>query len=51
MYVLLVRRNTSSQAITGGSGGAGGAAGKAAQLNGNTLTWEDGCSNVQGAVS
>tara|TARA_Y100000361_G_scaffold150337_1_gene165872 strand:+ start:73 stop:966 length:894 start_codon:yes stop_codon:yes gene_type:complete len=34
-----------------GSGGSGGAAGKAVNLNSNTLTWEDGCSNIQGAVS
>ena len=35
----------------GGQGGTGGAAGKAVNLNSNTLTWEDGCSNIQGAVS
>ena len=34
-----------------GSGGTGGAAGKAINLGGNSLTWEDGNSNVQGAVS
>ena len=35
----------------GGAGGTGGAAGKAINLGGNSLTWEDGNSNVQGAVS
>jgi len=33
------------------SGGSGGAAGKGINLNGNQVTWEDGQSNVQGAVS
>ena len=33
------------------SGGGGGAAGKGINLNGNQVTWEDGQSNVQGAVS
>ena len=33
------------------SGGGGGAAGKAINLNSNQVTWEDGQSNVQGAVS
>ena len=36
---------------TGGAGGAGGAAGKGINLNGNSITWEDGQGNVQGAVS
>lgn len=44
-------RNSSGVIITGGSGGTGGASGKAVNLNGNTLTWEDGNTNVQGAVS
>ena len=30
---------------------AGGAAGKAVNLNGNSITWEDGSGNTQGAVS
>jgi hypothetical protein len=34
-----------------GSGGAGGAAGKAINLNGNSVTYEDGSSNIDGAVS
>jgi len=33
------------------AGGAGGAAGKAINLNGNSVTYEDGSGNVQGAVS
>ena len=33
------------------SGWSGGAAGKGINLNGNQVTWEDGQSNVQGAVS
>jgi len=44
-------RNSSGLSVTGGAGGAGGAAGKAINLNGNALTWEDGNTNVQGAVS
>ena len=35
----------------GNSGASGGAAGKAINLNSNQVTWEDGQSNVQGAVS
>ena len=35
----------------GGAGGAGGAAGKAINLNGNSVTYEDGSSNIDGAVS
>ena len=34
-----------------GAGGAGGAAGKAINLNGNSVSYEDGDANVQGAVS
>lgn len=34
-----------------GSAGAGGAAGKAINLNGNSVTYEDGSSNIDGAVS
>ena len=37
--------------VESGDGGAGGAGGKAVNLNGNTLTWEDGNTNIQGAVS
>ena len=33
------------------AGGAGGAAGKAINLNGNSVSYEDGDANVQGAVS
>jgi hypothetical protein len=33
------------------AGGSGGAAGKAINLNGNSVTYEDGSGNVQGAVS
>ena len=35
----------------GNSGAGGGAAGKAINLNGNSVTYEDGSGNVQGAVS
>ena len=41
----------SGGSVESGDGGAGGAAGKAVNLNGNTLTWEDGNTNIQGAVS
>lgn len=34
-----------------GAGGGGGAAGKAINLNGNSVSYEDGSGNVQGAVS
>ena len=44
-------RNSSGLIFTGGAGGAGGAAGKAINLNSNQLTWEDGNTNIQGAVS
>ena len=44
-------RNNSGLIFTGGAGGAGGAAGKAINLNSNQLTWEDGNTNIQGAVS
>ena len=44
-------RNNSGLTFTGGAGGAGGAAGKAINLNSNQLTWEDGNTNIQGAVS
>jgi len=44
-------RNNTGLVILQGAGGAGGAAGKAINLGGNTLTWEDGNTNVQGAVS
>ena len=44
-------RNSSGTTFTGGAGGAGGAAGKAINLNSNQLTWEDGNTNIQGAVS
>ena len=43
--------NNGGPVDAGGTGGSGGAAGKAVNLNSNTLTWEDGCSNIQGAVS
>ena len=45
---------TGTQGQQGGnqaSAGAGGAAGKAINLNGNSVTYEDGSGNVQGAVS
>ena len=43
--------NQFSQQGQAGTGGSGGAAGKGINLNGNQVTWEDGQSNVQGAVS
>ena len=41
----------STQSTDHRAGGAGGAAGKAINLNGNSVTYEDGSGNVQGAVS
>ena len=43
--------NQFSQQGQAGTAGSGGAAGKGINLNGNSVTWEDGQSNVQGAVS